>query len=262
MRKIALSLVSLWDFIDDKKSIDNHLLAEFAPRWGFEYIEPMFFEGGNKWEKYRKLKKLFDNAELKVAAIYGGTWGGTAEDYKKNLEEKKRLLKVCQFFDSNILVGSGTHRFEGGLDQCVKQLKELSPAAEDYNVKLSLEPHMHNQLQYIPDYVYILEKVKNPLVGICLDTGHFYGSGVDMHSLFDIYIDRINHVHLKDASRAGGHFFVQFGEGKIDNEGLLKRLVENNYQGFYSLELEVGAGSKTELYLKKAKKLYSQYEIN
>jgi hypothetical protein len=67
----------------------NYLFSKYTSLWGFEYIEPMFFEGGNKWEKYRKLKKLFDDAELKVAAIYGGTWGGTAEDYKKSLEEKK-----------------------------------------------------------------------------------------------------------------------------------------------------------------------------
>jgi sugar phosphate isomerase/epimerase len=262
MRKLALSLVSLYAIDNNiyKNSIKNQLLAKYAPIWGFEYVELMIYDGRNNWENYREIKRVLNEAKIGVAAVSGGIWGGTTKEFERNVEEKKQLVEVCRFFDSEILTGTGTNRFKGGLDQCVKLLEEVLPTSEKAGVKLSLEPHIHNQLESLLDYVYILERVRHPSVGICLDTGHLYGAGVDMHALLDIYIDRVNHVHLKDASKAGGHFFVPYGEGKIDNEGLLTRLVNNNYQGFYSIELEVGSATQTGEYLQAAKQLYEKFE--
>ena len=278
MRKLVLSSVCLWDFLtedmtkgyDDGFDAANHLLAQYAALWNFRYVELVFLnDDGSNWKKYKTIKGLLDAAGLVVAAVYGGTWGGTPEEYDKKVEEKKRFIEVCRFFNCDLLTGSGSSRFENGLGQCVHLLEDILPAAEDAEVDLSLEPHMGNQLQYLPDYVFVLDAVKHPRVGMCLDTGHFFGAGVDMQSLLDLYIDRVNHVHLKDASRAGGNFFVPYGHGKIDNEGILARLVKNHYRGFCSLELilspsfgftKSGVRPHIEEYLQDARRMYGDFE--
>jgi inosose dehydratase len=89
-------------------------------------------------------------------------------------------------------------------------------------------------------------------MGLCLDTGHLVLGGSDPVEIAEIAGPRVNHVHLKDvdfgvagrlAARelsfkeaAQKNAFRPLGEGDVDLGGVLDRLGDAGYSGWYVLE--------------------------
>jgi inosose dehydratase len=89
-------------------------------------------------------------------------------------------------------------------------------------------------------------------MGLCLDTGHLVLGGSDPVEIAEIAGDRVNHAHLKDvdlgmagrlAARelsfkeaAQKNAFRPLGEGDVDVGGVLDRLGDAGYPGWYVLE--------------------------
>jgi inosose dehydratase len=92
-------------------------------------------------------------------------------------------------------------------------------------------------------------------VGLCLDTGHFFVGGGDPVTALREWKDRINHVHLKDASRSimdgiiadneptpaiwGREAFCALGQGDVDIDGVLEQLALNDFGGWLVVEQDI-----------------------
>jgi myo-inosose-2 dehydratase len=93
-----------------------------------------------------------------------------------------------------------------------------------------------------------------PEVGLLLDTGHAFAAGIAPVDLAEAYGDRVVHLHCKDVRsevlgrvRAGdGSFldgvvagmFTVPGDGSVDFEGVLLRLSDAGYDGWWVVEAE------------------------
>src|SRR5690606_16241639 len=107
----------------------------------------------------------------------------------------------------------------------------------------------------------ILDVIDSPSVGICLDTGHFDASAVDMDLLIDRFGLRINHIHLKENRSVGRADFVRFGEGTTNMHHVVDRMLAIGYDGFLTVELSPQADTSTiPADIRKAYEMFCHYE--
>lgn len=99
-------------------------------------------------------------------------------------------------------------------------------------------------------------------VGLCMDTGHFLLAGGDPVSAIRDWASRINHVHLKDASRSvmagiihdeapasaiwDRAAFPALGRGDLDADGVIAALQHTGYAGWLVVEQDTLPRSRAE----------------
>jgi sugar phosphate isomerase/epimerase len=116
------------------------------------------------------------------------------------------------------------------------------PVAEEMDILICLENHKDNTIESIEDYRRIFDAVDSRNLGICIDTGHFDASGVDMDELIDEFSARVNHIHLKENRGKGTKQFTRFTEGTTDNHHIIRRMVSLGYSGYLTIELSPEIG--------------------
>jgi inosose dehydratase len=99
-------------------------------------------------------------------------------------------------------------------------------------------------------------------IGVCMDTGHFLLAGGDPVSAIRAWAPRINHVHLKDATRSvmagiiadeapataiwDRSAFPPLGKGDLDADGVLAELRRIGYAGWLVVEQDTLPHTKAE----------------
>lgn len=142
------------------------------------------------------------------------------------------LMDAAERLGIRVLKTTGSRRDDGAqLALAVEALRIVGPIATDRNLVIALENHFDNVFERPEDYDRIFDAVDAPSVGMCLDTGHFAASGVDMIELIDRFAERIHHIDLKDCDRAGADQFVPFGEGIVDFDAVLSHAINSGYAG-------------------------------
>ncbi len=127
-----------------------------------------------------------------------------------------------------------------------EKLYEPLRFAEDYGVKILIEPHGH-----ITDSVNlmgeILDKCSSSALGINLDTGNLWLGGGDSLEMIAAFGSKIEHVHWKDLpsemiEKRGTQFgcgmsLTALGDGVIEIEAIFKALVKAGFDGYSTLEI-------------------------
>lgn len=142
-----------------------------------------------------------------------------------------------------------------------EKLYEPLRFAEDFGVKILIEPHGHitDSVSLMGD---LLDKCNSAALGINLDTGNLWLGGGDPLEMINVFGKKIEHVHWKDLpaemiEKRGREFgcgmsTTTLGDGVIDIESIYKALVAIGFDGFTTLEI---AGEEAVLksfnYLKK-----------
>jgi len=127
-----------------------------------------------------------------------------------------------------------------------EKLYEPLRFAEDYGVKILIEPHGH-----ISDSVElmgaVLDKCNSKALGINLDTGNLWLGGGESLEMIEKFGSKIEHVHWKDlpaemTEKRGTQFgcgmsLTALGDGVIDIEAIYKALVKSGFDGYTTLEI-------------------------
>ena len=214
------------------------------PAAGYRYVEfNCWYPSALSTPMLRSLKSRCDETGLSPAAIHLS--GGIGGELIKDFSHKMRAMESARFLGAERIVTSGLNRgSDEGLAEAIASLKALVPAAEDMGMLICLENHKDNTLETIEDYRRVFDAIGSKCVGLCIDTGHFDASGVDMDVLIDEFAPRVNHIHLKENRGKGEKRFVRFGEGTTDNHHIISRMLSLGYSGYMSVELspEIGEG--------------------
>jgi inosose dehydratase len=136
-------------------------------------------------------------------------------------------------------------------------LESAARIASDRGLQLAVHPHWGSLIQDPGDVERLLAI---PAVGLCLDTGHLAVGGTDPLEFAQAAGERIVHVHLKDVDarlasrvRSGSlpfreavrrGLFRPLGDGDIDLAGLLGRLLDQGYGGWFVLEQDVALATE------------------
>jgi inosose dehydratase len=115
------------------------------------------------------------------------------------------------------------------------------------------EPAFHNETGTYVEAPWEVERVLELTdAQVCLDTGHFLVGGGDPVAALRDFPDRVNQVHLKDASRAvvesivadgdpveavwSREAFPRLGRGDVDLDGVLAALRDTGWSGWLVVE--------------------------
>jgi len=123
-------------------------------------------------------------------------------------------------------------------------LAEPLRVAEDYGVKLLMEPH--GPLSTSADgLLKILEVCDSDALAVNYDTGNVFVAGNDPVENLKPVIDKVEHVHFKDlpADLERGHAYgagfglIPLGKGACGIETIVKMLLDNGFDGAGTLEV-------------------------
>lgn len=127
-----------------------------------------------------------------------------------------------------------------------EKLYEPLRFAEDYGVKILIEPHGHisDSVKHMGE---VLDKCNSSALGINLDTGNLWLGGGDSLEMIEKLGSKIEHVHWKDLpaemiEKRGTQFgcgmsLTALGDGVIDIEAIFKALVKTGFEGYSTLEI-------------------------
>ncbi len=141
----------------------------------------------------------------------------------------------------------GSNVISGGLG--VNRLGILDRLAEEYDMKIGM--HNHGPGGILSD-VEAIRKILEPhssRIGLCVDTGHYLRLPLNPIEVMEAFKNCVHAIHLrdmdpdKDPIKGDGGNYVEYivGEGPLDLEGMLKLLLDWEYQGTIGLEYKPNA---------------------
>ena len=231
--KVGLSSITfrhlpLRKFLDISRELDfDHIdiagIPGWAPHLNFPSIADADITG-----LLEDLKRL----NLKVSSFNVGGDIASPIHSEKSVEFIKSAIRVANRIGVPIItVGAGSK--SGVKNLSINNVRKLIKFSEEYGVTFTLElPHLRTLAEKWKEALTYLNEI--PELFITLDTSHLYTSG---GTIIDIepFIDRIKHIHLRDAK--GSDVSYVPGEGEFDFKSLFK-LIKSKYSGVYVLELE------------------------
>ncbi len=127
-----------------------------------------------------------------------------------------------------------------------EKLHEPLKMAQDYGVKILLEPH-GKYTDSVKHMERIIDACNSEALGINLDTGNLWLGGGDSIEMIQKLGSKIEHVHWKDLPSefipqrgkvfGCGMALIALGEGVIGIEGIYKELVKVGFDGYTTLEV-------------------------
>lgn len=124
--------------------------------------------------------------------------------------------------------------------------------AEEYGLTVGIHAHAAGFMDFEPELIRLLDEVDETILKICFDTGHHSYAGFDPVSFMERYIDRISYMHFKDIdpkvkadviARGTGFYdacgqgiFCNLGEGDVDFKRVRDILIENDFEGWCTVE--------------------------
>ena len=170
--------------------------------------------------------------------------------YNKNesIQIDKIIIRAAQLANKLntriITIPSGTKvelgKWENSVEKVSNHLNKIGKIIfEEYGVNLSIEtPHQNTLTETLDESVYFHDAINSQFVKCTLDTSHIAAQDInDISKSFDkIGLDRINHIHLRDARKQNIAFTP--GKGNIDYLSFFQKLKKSNYKGKLIFELE------------------------
>ena len=227
--------------IDGFSNQHHEPAIRWIPDLGFKHVELNLWYLDQMSPSYvKRLGQRCRDAGISPISIQSIGFGtsGQRPDTIKDVSHKVLMMQLAKSLGCNIVKFTGAKRgTAGGLPAIIEACKALEPIAEDLGVFVALENHTGNNLETIEDYEQIFDSVASPMIGLCLDTGHFEGSGIHLDEVLRRLGSRTVHVDLKDCQEFGaGHDTVVFGQGVTDFDAFLNPLIDSGYRGYLVVE--------------------------
>jgi len=251
---ISCASVCYRHFYEDE--IDG-MIAD-ASKAGYKFVE---LQGPKTWSPEgidafnpEEMKYKLDAAGLKCTSIYPPGFGGRDDaDIELRAHAMAKACKHAEYLGCDFLDTAGMAVREedntSALNRTVKMINRVLELTPNSKVMLGMENHNNFTIMIPSDYDYILERIKNPRVGINVDTGIFHAAGVNTIELIYKHKDRIFGVHFKDHA---GLSSVGIGRGDVDFPAIINALKDIGYSRGLTVELEHKDKENTLYYVREA----------
>lgn len=134
-------------------------------------------------------------------------------------------------------------------------------SSEEYGLTVALHAHAGGFVEFEDEIEYILEKLDENLMKICLDSGHCLYAGYDPVAFYRRHSKRVEYLHFKDidpelrerviTNRTGFYeacaqgLFCNLGRGAVNFSALKEALEEENYSGWATIEQDCDPAGDT-----------------
>ena len=198
--------------------------------------ETALFHGHSlRTESAEAMKADFDELGLRCSGLHIGGLS-TGPDLPGLVGYAHAAIDAAATLGADVLVIGGPSRSGERFRPYAEALEGLIPHLRGRGVRLAVENHHGNWMQYAQDYEHLFDRIDDPFIGMTLDTGHFALSGVDPKLVAKAFGRRVFNVHVKDHA---GHESVELGMGTVDIRGCVSTLRDTGYGGFLTQELEL-----------------------
>ena len=227
-------------------------ILDEARRMGFPAIEIRGLEGkmlADEIEFFKPGRQQDTKRMLKAHGVEMCAFGSSInfhdpEKLPAMLEEGRRAIDVCQNMGIPHIRVFGDRIPEGRTADEAAQLaadgiRQLCAYADGADVDILLE--VHGNFNTIEVMKSLLEKLDDPHFGILWDIEHsdkIYGD--NFLPFYETVKSRLRHVHVKDHVRMpdGTFKLCHVGDGDIPIAAIVKKLIEDGFDGYFSLEWE------------------------
>ena len=229
-------------------SLEENLAAYAAA--GFKLVEfplPSLKAWMTEGRSVAEVKALLDQFDLRCIGGFEATvtcFGDEAE------RAKNHDLHVAngEFLDAlggGVLVVGSDGPGDGGapeLEAIGRTLGELIERIPE-SVSLAVEFNWSPIIKSLRSAAVVAEAADHPRVGILFDLAHYHCTPSKFEDLTEAVVRRILHVHVDDMRDKPGDRCncnsdrVLPGQGCLDVKGILARLDDFGYGGYYSIEL-------------------------
>jgi L-ribulose-5-phosphate 3-epimerase len=189
---------------------------------GFEYIDLWLAHLGPAWATEDHIsiaKTALKTRGLRVSSLAGG--------FSDNPVVLERCCQLAKAMDTRILGGMA------GL--LSKDRASAVRILQEYNAILAIENHPEKTP------LEVLAQIGDGgggTVATCVDTGIWAIHGYDAAKAIEELQPYVVHVHLKDILKVGEHDSCRYGRGVVPLKRCVDLLLENGYQGGFSVEHE------------------------
>lgn len=192
-------------------------------------------------------KRKFQNASLEIPCFSSSVTLFTDSDEKLNrwLHELNEYGRLCQEFNTpyiRVFGGQIGNTTRTDAFQTVNQnLKKMLKVAENYQVTLLLETH--DDWTDCGTVKQVLENIDSPYLQVLWDVHHPYRTvGEEPELTWNTLGESIRYTHWKDSyikkNTQRGYQLCLMDEGDIPLERIYQLLLENGYDGYFTLEWE------------------------
>lgn len=238
------------DEIDENIDIQFQTLKEL----GIQYFEPRGINGKNiadlTDDEVMKLLAAMKKYGIRASSI-GSPIGkiGIRENFEPHFEKFKRVIEIAKMlgteyirmFSFYIPEGQNPDLFRG---EVTFRLVKMITYAKSQNVVLLHENEKGIYGDTAKRCHDLFDALYSPNFKAVFDPANFIQCGEDTKNAYEILSPYIAYMHIKDAQNDGS--VVPAGHGNGNIEYILKKLAENDYFGFLSLEPHLGSFSGLE----------------
>lgn len=194
-------------------------------------------------ESPEALAEDIEGLEIKVSSFYY-LFGADPVDrnladpakLSTNVADFEKVVNFCRALEIPTVmilpgvVNPGQSRGEA-FEQSAKSIWELLPLAQEAEVALTIEPHVHSYLESPSLALELIEQVPN--LKLTLDYAHFLCLGYRQEEI-DPLIPYAAHVHLRQGRP--GVLQAKLLEGTINFPAMIGTLKDEAYDGYLALE--------------------------
>lgn len=153
--------------------------------------------------------------------------------------------KACRFLAA---VGGGFLVVNGGVSkgdpprsfseadfcQLAKVLDRIGETATASGVEAVMHPHLKCMIETLADVDRVLAcGLDKSKIGLCVHAAHQFMVGADPYEIYEKHGDWVRYAHIGNAGKPGG---CLVGEGALDQERLMKPLLEAGFDGWIIIE--------------------------
>jgi sugar phosphate isomerase/epimerase len=191
----------------------------------------------------RQLRKLFDDYELRVAAIGFRTRRGydVTDDLERRVEATKAAMNLAHDLGASWVVnqvGRVPEKPEGPRWQTlVEVLTDLGNYGQRAGATLAAETGSESG----DDLGRLLAALPGGVIGVCFNPGRLIINGFSPLDALASLGSSVCYVHTQDGVRdlaQGRGIEVQLGRGSADFPALLGALEEHDYRGYWTVQRE------------------------
>lgn len=266
---------SVFTKLFDDRSLNDAI--ETAAEIGYKGVEIMarspHLPADTNRERAEEIRELVDclSVEIPCLATYTGGYARKSEaECKSELEDFERFLELSEPLKVDLLRhGAGRPSVREASDEdferAAEWLRRAADLADTYDRTIGLEIHSHRLTETVESTVRLLERIDRDNVGVIHDAGNMFIADDEYgRSSVERLGDRLLHVHLKDLARIddssradafeletkrGGEVFRRelLGDGEVDHGPLFEALADHGYEGYATVESNVGRIDPTEV---------------
>lgn len=204
-------------------------------------------------EGRRRLGELLKRLKLEIVAFFvlGGVMVEDERQHRENLQLIRNVAQLAKELEIGtrpvISMGVG-----GRSVQWMEKREELARLLEDYadlaleeEFIFAIEPHINAIVDRSERVIWLMNRLKTPLVRLHFDIVHFYLAGENIEETVFKLIPYTVHTHVTDVRRYEERFeFVPLGQGELDLVGYIRAMHEAGWKGFITIEVSVMVWSK------------------